>query len=277
MIDPMLTDSHVGAPVSEPAQLDLLTHVPSAWRVRQSARARRLSVRVFHDESVEVVVPQGTSDRRVQRFVAAHRRWIERARRRVGAQLHGRPATHQEPIPTRLELSAVGEIWLLTMEAAASGARVQILDSARPSHAGHLLLKVCPEDARGIQCALAAWLRARLALLAAHCLPEIAARMQTDYLGVRVARQRTRWGSCSRRGIIGLNCCLLFQRPEVLRYLLIHELAHRSHMNHGPRFWAHVERYEPDYRALDRELSQGWRRVPLWLLKRHPPLAGTGA
>jgi predicted metal-dependent hydrolase len=165
----------------------------------------------------------------------------------------------------------------VTFEASASGARVHVLDSANPSHAGRLLLRASPEDEPGIQRALAAWLRARLALLAAHWLPEIAVRMQTDYRGVRVARQRTRWGSCSRRGTIGLNCCLLFQRWQVLRYLLVHELAHRSHMNHGPRFWAHVERYEPEFRALDRELSQGWRQVPLWLLKRHPPLEGRGA
>ena len=44
-------------------------------------------------------------------------------------------------------------------------------------------------------------------------------------------------GSCSTRGTISLNCCLLFQRPPVVRYLLIHELVHTRHMNHSRRFW----------------------------------------
>jgi len=84
---------------------------------------------------------------------------------------------------------------------------------------------------------------------------------------LQVRCQRTRWGSCSRLGTISLNVCLLFQPPEVLRYLMIHELSHLRHMNHSPRFWADVARHEPDWRSLDRELLQGWRRVPSWIFR----------
>jgi predicted metal-dependent hydrolase len=84
---------------------------------------------------------------------------------------------------------------------------------------------------------------------------------------LQIRCQRTRWGSCSRRGTISLNVCLLFQTPEVLRYLMIHELAHLRHMNHSARFWSDVARHEPDWRALDRELLQGWRRVPSWMFR----------
>jgi hypothetical protein len=270
MIDPMLNDAHV-APAAEPSQLDLLTVDASAWRVRASSRARRLSVRVFHDGSVEVVAPQGTPGRRVQRFVAEHRHWIERARRRVTAHLDRQPLQAREPAPSQLDLAAVGETWLVTFEAAETVARLRVLQSAQPPLAGRLLLRAAPGDAAGIQRVLVRWLRGRLERLVDGWLPQIALQMQTDYQGVRVARQRTRWGSCSRRGTIGLNCCLLFQRPDVLRYLLVHELAHRSHMNHGPGFWDHVARYEPQFRALDRELSRGWQRVPLWLLRPVSP------
>ena len=61
--------------------------------------------------------------------------------------------------------------------------------------------------------------------------------------------------------------CLLFQRPEVLRYLMVHELSHLRHMNHSARFWAEVARHEPHWKALDRELLQGWRRVPSWVFR----------
>ena len=53
--------------------------------------------------------------------------------------------------------------------------------------------------------------------------------------------QRTRWGSCSTRGTVSLNCSLVFLRPEVVRYLFMHELAHTRHMNHSPGFWRLVE------------------------------------
>ena len=78
-------------------------------------------------------------------------------------------------------------------------------------------------------------------------------------------RQRTRWGSCSAAGTISLNVCLMFQRPEVVRYLMVHELCHRRHMNHSDRFWQLVESFEPGWRALDAELLKGWRHVPGWV------------
>ncbi len=93
-----------------------------------------------------------------------------------------------------------------------------------------------------------------------------------DELNYPVARvsircQRTRWGSCSTRGTVSLNCSLVFLRPEVVRYLFVHELAHTKHMNHSANFWRLVERLEPDYRRLDRELLAGWRTVPGWVFK----------
>ncbi len=70
------------------------------------------------------------------------------------------------------------------------------------------------------------------------------------------------------RGTISLNACLLFQRPEVVDYLIVHELMHVNHMNHSKRFWQAVEKHCADWRALDRELLQGWRHVPRWVFCR---------
>ena len=82
---------------------------------------------------------------------------------------------------------------------------------------------------------------------------------------VSIRGQKTRWGSCSSAGTISLNLSLMFQRPEVVRYLMIHELCHRRHMNHSQRYWALVESFEPHWRSLDKELLQGWRHVPAWV------------
>jgi predicted metal-dependent hydrolase len=66
---------------------------------------------------------------------------------------------------------------------------------------------------------------------------------------------------------VSLNCSLLFLTLEVVRYLFIHELAHTKHMNHSANFWRLVEKIEPDYRRLDRELLAGWHTVPVWVFK----------
>src|SRR2546421_12617588 len=77
------------------------------WCVRESARARRLTVRVFHTGRVEVVVPSRTSPRAVQRFLERHRSWIERKRDEAK-----RKAVPPAPFPPpRIELAACAESW----------------------------------------------------------------------------------------------------------------------------------------------------------------------
>ena len=73
--------------------------------------------------------------------------------------------------------------------------------------------------------------------------------MGVDYGRITIRHQKTRWGSCSSKGNLNFNCYLMLAPQEVLEYVVVHELAHIAHKNHGPQFWALVERYLPDYRA----------------------------
>ena len=66
---------------------------------------------------------------------------------------------------------------------------------------------------------------------------------------ITIRSQRSRWGSCSGKGNLSFNCLLMLTPPEVLDYVVVHELFHRLEMNHSPRFWAEVERVLPDYRT----------------------------
>ena len=73
---------------------------------------------------------------------------------------------------------------------------------------------------------------------------------------VTVRNQRSRWGSCSRRGTISLNWRLV-QTPETVRdYIILHELAHLRQMNHSSKFWAEVERFCPAYLEAEQWLKE---------------------
>jgi predicted metal-dependent hydrolase len=223
------------------------------WRVRLSRRARRLGARVFPDGSVEIVVPTSAGARQVTRFVERHRERIEQMRRRWPRIEVGFP-------PGRVELPAVGEVW--RCERVADGTS---LPDALLERDGRLLLNTAMGE-EAVRAALLDWLCERARQLLAPQLAALAANLGVRYQRLQIRRQRTRWGSCSTRGTISLNCCLLFHRPEVVRCLLAHELAHLTHMNHSERFWQLVERYEPGWRELDRELAHGWKQVPAWAL-----------
>ena len=73
---------------------------------------------------------------------------------------------------------------------------------------------------------------------------------------VTVRNQRSRWGSCSRKGTISLNWRLLQAPPFVRDYIVLHELAHLKEMNHSHRFWAEVESLCPGYADAERWLKQ---------------------
>jgi len=225
------------------------------WRVRESERARRLTVRVFHSGRVEVVVPSRTSPRTVERFLERHRGWIERKREEAM-----RRAVPPSPFPpVRIDLPSCDESWRLHL--AGGTGRAKLLRTTE----GIVSIGGDTSDAHTVRLVLRRWLTNRAHELLAPMLRECARELGFEFERVLVRRQRTRWGSCSTRGTISLNCCLLFQRPPVVRYLLVHELAHTLHMNHSPRFWHRVGRHCPDYLKLDRELLDGWRRVPSWV------------
>jgi predicted metal-dependent hydrolase len=222
------------------------------WVVRQSQRARRLAVRVYRTGRVEVVVPPRTSRAAVEQFVAQHREWIERKRAAT-------PRPNAQPFPPpRIELAALDEVWRVHSSGGAGRLRVATQN-------GLLVLTGVARSAQESQHKLRAWLMQHAAQRLGAILDGAARELGFRYERLSIRRQRTRWGSCSARGTISLNCCVLFQTPQVLRYLLVHELVHTRHMNHSARFWAAVAERCPDYRRLDRELLDGWRRVPSWV------------
>lgn len=73
---------------------------------------------------------------------------------------------------------------------------------------------------------------------------------------IQVRNQRSRWGSCSTTGTLSLNLQLM-RLPEWVRdYVVVHELAHLVHPNHGPEFWLLVERVYPRFRAARSHLRE---------------------
>lgn len=239
-----------------PSQLSLWSQDPAAqqWRVRVSERTRRMTIRVCAGGGVEIVVPRGARAGSVQRFVHQHRGWIEQKVRELSFQLP------QAALPERITLRALEESWAVHYRTGRGRPRL--------FRTGTHALEVAGDTSRedDVRNLLQHWLidQARRGL--APWLERTALESGLAFERVQIRRQRTRWGSCSPRGTISLNCCLLFQDPPVVRYLLLHELCHTRHMNHSNRFWRLVGEYEPAYRRLDRELVNGWRHVPGWVL-----------
>ena len=222
------------------------------FAVRVSPRARRLTARVHVGGRVEIVVPVGVNAHAVRDFVQRFTPWIDRKVEAMRGLM-----TAAESVPRVIEFAYSNERFSVEWR---QGVPRKVTEAGRH-------LTVWAPDEKTARALLVIWLkRAAHERLSPHLLG-LAASLKYAVTRVAIRCQRTRWGSCSTRGTISLNCSLVFLRPEIVRYLFVHELAHTKHMNHSVHFWSLVAKIEPDYRRLDRELLAGWRTVPHWVFK----------
>ena len=85
---------------------------------------------------------------------------------------------------------------------------------------------------------------------------EISENIDVKYKKFRLSGAKKRWGSCNNKKTISINWKLVFAPPEIIDYVITHELAHLKHMNHSKKFWLYVEKYIPDYKKHRKWLNE---------------------
>jgi len=208
-------------------------------------RARVFRLTLCRDGSGRVTLPRYGSMPGARNFLLLHAQWLaERARIQRANTGPTDPSKGAVQIRFRGEFEAVS--------VSENGKALRIGGQSLP------MPRLRDRDLLG---------RAQAALvrLAQRELPErvreLCATHGIAVSAISVRAQRTRWGSCSPRGEISLNWRLV-QVPERIRdYVILHELAHRRHLNHSARFWQEVERLCPDYEAAEAWLRETGRHV----------------
>ena len=207
--------------------------------------ARRYILRVRPDGSLRVTVPRWGSRAGALRFIESERAWIARQRQKLretaprewgdGTQILFRGAA------TTIAIEWRGGLWV-----AVYGSRVAPLP-AGPSV--------------NIRAAIEADLRVAAEEYLIPRLAALASQHDLTYRRVSVRNQRSRWGSCSRKGTISLNFRLIQVPPDVCDYILLHELMHLRQQNHSRRFWRLVEHACPGFRDAERWLRKNGKAL----------------
>jgi predicted metal-dependent hydrolase len=199
------------------------------YAVRRSDRARRVRVTVDAVRGVEVVLPRRAPARAADEAVQELGPWI---RRRLA------------------ELNAARSV------VAARGDTVPYLGTTlrlvpqpgrtRVHRRGEVLLVPAGDEQEP---ALERWYRRAARGEIAPRLDWACEQAGLSYKRLTIRAQRTRWASCSRSGAMSFNWRLLLAPPEVLDYVVWHEVCHLQVLDHSPTFWALLARWCPDYRA----------------------------
>jgi predicted metal-dependent hydrolase len=209
-------------------------------------RARRYRLVFRRDGSARCTIPRRGTLGEAKRFVASNQGWLaERLKR------------HLANPPASQTLRPGDSVWLggseipLSVDADKTTARIGLIEFKLTTADGDLRPAV---EAALRKFATRALPSRLLELAKAHGYATAVRRTS-------VRNQRTRWGSCSRRGVISLNWRLV-QTPDFVRdYVILHELAHLKHLNHSARFWAEVERICPGYQTAEQWLKRSGRQV----------------
>lgn len=227
--------------------------------IRVSHRAKRLTLQAQPPFGVELVVPKRVRPDEVSAFIKKNRSWIERTQEEIERAY----PRHLRELPTSIALPAAAREVVVDISQLEDGKRAHLRDRGDA-----LAIGIVGDPNVQVPPLLRRWLMNQARKTIRRRASELANRMGLAYSRLQVRTQRTRWGSCSSSGTVSINACSLFLEPTLVDYLLIHELCHLRYLNHSTRYWKLVARFQPDYRALDRELGQAWAKVPAWALQR---------
>ena len=207
----------------------------------QVIRSRRKTISLQLDRSGNVVVraPLRCGEEYIDSFVRDHEDWIQVHRARLLEKNRRREdfsLSEGEPV------SICGQTYTVHLVPGLK-ARIWkdqlILSDGNMDAAGEKILALARAQGKP-------WLRQRL--------DQWAEQMGIDYRDLKLSSARTRWGSCTRDGVIRISVWLLFAPERAIDYVLVHELCHRRHFDHSREFWALVARYMPDYPAQKKTL-----------------------
>ncbi len=214
---------------------------------KRNARARRIILRMNpKGEGIVLTVPPGTTQREALNFAVSQSAWITARLKRTletvafadGVEVPFRGEMHMichRPTPRRT-------VWC--EEGTGEGELPSLCVSGRGEHLPRRL-----KD----------WLKAQARSDLSAASNHYAAAMGLKYSRLSIRDQSSRWGSCSSTGALSYSWRLVMAPPDVLDYVAAHEVAHLAEMNHGPAFWALVERNCPHTKTAKHWLKQNGR------------------
>jgi len=226
---------------------------PPPFILQRKARIRAVRLRICPERGLMLTVPKCFNAQQAVTVLEEHKVWIERTWRRI----QPRAQSEQIELPQQLDLTAINEIWFVSYHDIASE-KIKL----RIVAPNQLLLSGDMQNLAAVKIILQRWLQQYAQQHLSVWLARLSQQTGFSFTKVSVRSTRTRWGSCSAKKQISLNCKLLFLAANVVQYVLLHELCHTIHFDHSSRFWGLLAQYDPEYQRHRSQLSNSHQQIP---------------
>ena len=220
---------------------------------RINPRARSLKLQISPEGQVLVTTPKFVPEFLVKRFVSSHQGWITENLAKI--ELKKKEFALQKDT-----LLYFGETYaLMTNLNAKEKIGVKVDQNNK-----QIIVNPVSTTQASIRKSVLRFLEKTLHNYVLDKVERLSKKMNIAVNKITFKRQSTRWGSCSSLGNLNFNWQLVHAPQPVIDYVIVHELAHRQHMDHSPAFWRFVEQFDPEYR-----LHRGWLKRHGVLLQNH--------
>ena len=220
-------------------------------KIDQIIRTKRKSIALIVEPDGRLVVraPMRISDADIKHLVKQKERWIREKQKQVKDKS---TQSTQKVYKDGEEFLYLGKSYQLKIVADLNPALVL---SRKFYLSRRALLKA--------EIVFTEWYREQARAVISERVNLYTARHGFKYRKIRITSARTRWGSCSSMGNLNFTWRLVMAPPEVIDYVVVHELAHLRVNNHSKEFWKQVERIMPDYKQRLKWLKENGGKLTL--------------
>ena len=214
-------------------------------------RSKRRSIGfLIGDDGLRMTAPRWVTIADIERAILEKQTWIinklaekrERVAQRTQTSMHWEDGARLPYLGRDLSLKIV------------RGSRISLQHDAELAT---LTITLLPEySEQELKDRVKSWLQQEAKHLFQQRMPIFAQRLGVTYHSLSLSSAGTRWGSCTSQGKIRLNWRLIHFSPEIIDYVVAHELSHLREMNHSPAFWATVASIYPEYASAKQKLRQ---------------------
>jgi len=215
------------------------------------SRRRTISLEVLSDATVILRSPKNTSESYLQKILRERKSWIQKKQKKFQTRFPTLPKRRWEAGET---IFFQGDLLTLCINigkkpSAKYEEAIKTLHLTLRTH--HDAERVCTQ-----------WLKKQAKEILTQRAQFFAQKFSVLYQDLRITSAKSRWGSCCRKKNINFAWRLIMTPPDVIDYVIIHELAHLRNLNHSARFWELVSHWMPDYKTHKKWLQEnGWKCV----------------